>query len=109
MPAAGRMGVALVCLLAVLGGASGSARAKLSLTFGAYSSDKPSAMVAQIRPSLNELARDMSAILGEEVEILEKPFSPDLLLALVRKLLDRRAAPARVFERERPLERARQA
>jgi phosphonate transport system substrate-binding protein len=63
------MGVALVCLLAVLGGASGSVQARLSLTFGAYSSDKPSAMVAQIRPSLNELARDMSAILGEDVEI----------------------------------------
>jgi signal transduction histidine kinase/CheY-like chemotaxis protein len=27
--------------------------------------------------------------LGEEVEILEKPFSPDVLLAVVRKLLDR--------------------
>ena len=69
LPVAGTIVAALVCLLAVLGGASGLAQAKLSLTFGAYSSDKPSAMVAQIRPSLNELARDMSAILGEEVEI----------------------------------------
>ena len=69
LPAAGKMGGALVCLIAVLGGASGLAQAKLSLTFGAYSSDKPSAMVAQIRPSLNEVARDMSASLGEEVEI----------------------------------------
>lgn len=63
------MGAALVCLFAVLGGTGGPAQAKLSLTFGAYSSDKPSAMVAQIRPSLNQLAKDMTAILGEEVRI----------------------------------------
>ncbi len=69
LPDAGRVGLALVCLLAVLVGAGGRAQAKLSLTFGAYTSDKPSAMVAQIRPSLNELAKDMGTILGEEVEI----------------------------------------
>ena len=69
IPAAGKLCAALVGLLAVLGAAGGPARAELSLTFGAYTSDKPSAMVSQIRPSLNELAKDMTAILGEEVEI----------------------------------------
>ncbi len=69
MRAAGDMAAAAVCLFAVLGGLSGPAQAKLSLTFGAYTSDKPSAMVAQIRPSLNQLAKDMSTILGQQVEI----------------------------------------
>jgi phosphonate transport system substrate-binding protein len=66
---AGRICGILAYLLAALGGTAGTARAELALTFGAYSSDKPSAMVAQIRPSLNELARDMTARLGEQVEI----------------------------------------
>jgi phosphonate transport system substrate-binding protein len=69
LSSAGRISGALVCLLALLGGVSEPAQAELALTFGAYSSDKPSAMVAQIRPSLNEVARDMSAVLGEAVEI----------------------------------------
>ena len=45
------------------------AHAGVSLTFGTYSPDKPTAMVAQLRPSLNEVARHMTDILGEEVEI----------------------------------------
>jgi len=45
------------------------AHAKRTLVFGTYSPDKPSAMVQQLRPSLNEIARNMSEILGEEVEI----------------------------------------
>lgn len=46
--------------------------AKVSLVFGTYSSDKPSAMVAQLRPSLDDIARSMEEILGEEVEISMK-------------------------------------
>ena len=51
---------------------SPAASAKVSLVFGTYSSDKPSAMVAQLRPSLDDIARSMEAILGEEVEIRMK-------------------------------------
>ena len=51
---------------------SPAASAKVSLVFGTYSSDKPSAMVAQLRPSLDDMARSMAAILGEEVEISMK-------------------------------------
>lgn len=46
-----------------------SASAKVSLVFGTYSPDKPSAMVAQLRPSLDEIAQSMTEILDEEVEI----------------------------------------
>ncbi len=59
---------AFFCVLALLLGAV-PAQAKLALSFGAYSSDKPSAMVAQIRPSLDVIAKEMSAILGEPVAI----------------------------------------
>lgn len=45
------------------------AEAKVTLVFGAYTSEKPLAMVRQLRPSLNEIARLMSATLGEEVQI----------------------------------------
>lgn len=48
---------------------SSAAAAKVSLVFGTYSSDKPSAMVAQLRPSLDDITRSMETILGEEVEI----------------------------------------
>ena len=48
---------------------SSASWAKVSLVFGTYSSDKPSAMVAQLRPSLDDIARSMEEILGEEVEI----------------------------------------
>jgi phosphonate transport system substrate-binding protein len=46
-----------------------AASAKVSLVFGTYSPDKPSAMVTQLRPSLNEIAAAMTDILNEEVEI----------------------------------------
>ncbi len=45
------------------------AQAKVSLVFGTYTSDKPSAMVAQIRPSLNIISRTASEIYGEEIVI----------------------------------------
>ncbi len=48
---------------------SPSAWAKVSLVFGTYSSDKPSAMVMQIRPSLDLVAQSMAKTLGEDVEI----------------------------------------
>lgn len=45
------------------------AHAKIDLIFGTYSPDKPTAMVAQLRPSLTSIARDMTEILGQQVEI----------------------------------------
>ena len=44
------------------------AQAQISLVFGAYSSDKPSAMVAQVRPSLNIIAKKAGEIYGVEIE-----------------------------------------
>lgn len=44
-------------------------QAKTQLTFGVYSSDKPSAMVQQLRPTLDRIERSLAANLGEEVEI----------------------------------------
>lgn len=43
--------------------------AKVSLVFGTYSPDKPTAMVAQLRPSLDRIAYHLSQVLGEDVEI----------------------------------------
>ncbi len=43
--------------------------AKVTLVFGTYSADKPTAMVAQLRPSLDRIAYRLSQVLGEEVEI----------------------------------------
>ncbi len=45
------------------------ARAEIGLTFGTYSPDKPTAMVRQLRPSLDQIASAMSAILGETVQV----------------------------------------
>ncbi len=71
-----RAGVAAWCLAAAVAlfGATWSSAswAKVSLVFGTYSSDKPSAMVAQLRPSLDNIAQSMEEILGEEVEISMK-------------------------------------
>ncbi len=60
---------AAVLLAAGLFHWSSTADAKVSLVFGTYSPDKPSAMVTQLRPSLNEVAEHMSEILGEDVEV----------------------------------------
>ena len=43
--------------------------ADISIKFGTYAPDKPSAMVKQLSPSLNELSRLTSDILGEPVNI----------------------------------------
>lgn len=44
-------------------------QAKISLVFGTYSPDKPTAMVAQLRPSLDRIAHHLGQVLGENVEI----------------------------------------
>jgi phosphonate transport system substrate-binding protein len=46
-----------------------AARADIALVFGAYASDKPSAMVEQLRPTLDQLERAMSERLREKVAI----------------------------------------
>lgn len=58
-------------LFALTTGLSGwsAAEAKETLVFGAYTSEKPLAMVRQLRPSLNAIAERMSEILGEQVEV----------------------------------------
>lgn len=48
---------------------SSAAYAEVSLVFGVYTSDKPSAMVRQFRPSLNVIAKRAGEILGEDVKI----------------------------------------
>ncbi len=45
------------------------AEAKVSLVFGVYTSDKPSAMVAQLRPCLDLVEEYAGDILGEPVEV----------------------------------------
>jgi phosphonate transport system substrate-binding protein len=44
-------------------------QADISIKFGTYAPDKPSAMVKQLSPSLKELSRLTSEILGEPVDI----------------------------------------
>jgi phosphonate transport system substrate-binding protein len=48
---------------------SGQAQAQMQLVFGTYSSDKPSAMVEQIRPALDRVAESLGEALGQRVEI----------------------------------------
>ncbi len=48
---------------------SSAARAEISLVFGVYTSDKPSAMVRQLRPSLDIIAKRAGEILDEDVKI----------------------------------------
>lgn len=64
---AARLGVFLALIAAQLPPADAVAR--VSLVFGVYSSDKPSAMVTQLRPALNLISKLAGDILGEEVEI----------------------------------------
>ncbi len=58
----------LVSLIAVLA-LPAKSQAKVLLTFGVYTSDKPSAMVQQLRPTLNLMEQSIAADLGESVEI----------------------------------------
>ncbi len=57
----------LLLLIAVL--LPAGARADIGLVFGTYASDKPFAMVEQLRPTLDLLERAMSERLGEPVTI----------------------------------------
>ncbi len=59
----------LACAVAAYVGFAPDARADISLTFGTYSPDKPTAMVKQLRPSLNRIAEEMRDILDEPVSI----------------------------------------
>jgi phosphonate transport system substrate-binding protein len=56
-------------IAAALGLASSPAAAQLNLVFGTYASDKPSAMVQQIRPTLDLLEQGVGEILNEKVTI----------------------------------------
>lgn len=60
--------VGAVLAVSLLPGLS-AAQAETTLIFGAYTSEKPSAMVQRLRPSLNEVAKAMSEILGEDIKI----------------------------------------
>jgi phosphonate transport system substrate-binding protein len=79
---------AAIALFAVL--ANGSARADIALAFGVYSSDKPSAMVEQVRPTLNALERDLTASLKQPVRITMQVFRTyeEGIEALVAKRVD---------------------
>src|SRR3954466_1991680 len=62
--------VLLACLaLAGVGLAAGRAEAEINLVFGVYASDKPSAMVQQLRPTLDIVERSASALLADKVAI----------------------------------------
>lgn len=56
-------------IVATLALAWSPARAELHLVFGTYASDKPSAMVQQLRPTLDLVARGAGEILNENVTI----------------------------------------
>lgn len=65
-----RAGLAALVLAAMSSVISqGTARAEVGLVFGTYSPDKPSAMVKQLRPTLDRIAHHMTEILDEEVTI----------------------------------------
>jgi len=58
------------CLLpALIGIWPGAAAADLTLSFGVYTSDKPSSMVTQFRPILDLLEKSLTEIRGEPVKI----------------------------------------
>jgi len=56
--------IRMISLIVLLGGFSLDAHAKreITLSFGVYSSDKPSSMVRQFRPVLNALERQMAVL-----------------------------------------------
>ena len=60
--------VVLAAAVAASSGISG-ARADVHLVFGVYASDKPSAMVAQMRPTLDVLERTLSTSLHDHTKI----------------------------------------
>lgn len=62
-----RLAAALLVPLSAL--VTTAARAEIGLVFGTYASDKPTAMVEQLRPTLDQLERTMSERLREPVTI----------------------------------------
>ncbi len=79
---------AAIALIALL--AHNPARAEIALTFGVYTSDKPSAMVEQVRPTLNVLERDLSGSLKQPVRITMQVFRSydEGVAALIAKQVD---------------------
>lgn len=71
IPLFSRLAVMRLAALVVftLAACAGPAAARIDLTFGTYSPDKPTDTVAQLRPTLDEVAREMTEILDEEVVI----------------------------------------
>jgi phosphonate transport system substrate-binding protein len=63
------LGLIACAVLAVLAGSVSRAAAEVDLVFGVYASDKPSAMVEQMRPTLDVLERSLSASLHDTVKI----------------------------------------
>lgn len=63
-----RRAALILCVSAACGWA-GQVLADTDLTFGVYASDKPSAMVEQIRPTINVVERNLAAILNDRVRI----------------------------------------
>lgn len=73
-PARSRRGVralaAVICAaLGILCGGAATARAEVHLVFGVYASDKPSAMVEQIRPTLDAVEHALTASLQQPTKI----------------------------------------
>lgn len=65
------MKILFMTLLGLFSGLSAEAASEhpISLSFGVYSSDKPSSMVRQFRPVLNALERRMTEIHGQPIKI----------------------------------------
>jgi phosphonate transport system substrate-binding protein len=80
--------VAAIALIALL--VHNSARAEIALTFGVYASDKPSAMVEQVRPTLNALEHDLTGSLKRPVRITMQVFRSydEGVAALIAKQVD---------------------
>jgi phosphonate transport system substrate-binding protein len=85
---------------ALLAGA-GAAQAETALVFGVYASDKPSAMVEQLRPTLDLLEGAMSKRLGEAVTIklrVARDYQTGLADLVTRKVDFARLGPASYVE-----------
>lgn len=89
-------------LLAML--VASSAQADVSLNFGLYTSDKPTAMIQQFRPILNALSKKMTTILGEKVKIktqVSKSYELGLQSIVNGKVDFSRFGPASYIEAKR--------
>lgn len=68
-PLRGRRMLRLAALFTLAAAPWSPVQADVSLVFGTYSPDKPSAMVEQLRPSLDAIAASAGELLGEPVQI----------------------------------------